>query len=134
MRRRTVLPALAAGALLVPTAPAAAASFRAHLKAPGHHPHAGRKWRIKVTVHSRSGRPLRASAYYQFLYAGQVVSTQYPSPHAPPRHTPYHFKGHYRDPIRWPKRSVGYPLTFRVVVKAGHRGTKHLDYKVRVRR
>lgn len=129
MRRRTALPLLAAGALLVPTAPAAAASFNPHLKAPGHHPTAGKKWTIRVSA----GKGVRATAYYQFLYGDQVVSTQYPSPHGPARHKPYRFKGHYRDPIKWPKRSVGYPLKFRVVVAA--RGeTKHLDYKVRVQR
>jgi hypothetical protein len=134
LRTRIPLIVLASGALLVPAAPASAASFRAHLEAPGHHPKAGKNWTIKVTVRSPSGKALRATAFYQFLFNGQVVSTQYPSPHGPPRHKPYHFKGSYRDPILWPKRSVGYPLTFRVVVHVRHRGTKHLDYKVRVRR
>lgn len=132
--RRTVLPVLVAGALLVPVAPASAASFKAHLKAPGHHPKAGKHWTIKVTVKSRSGKRLRASAYYQFVFHGQVVSKQYPSPHRPPRDKPWHFKGHYRDPVVWPARAVGYPLKFRVVVHVKGRGTKHLNYRVRVRR
>jgi hypothetical protein len=137
MRRVTLLTVLA---LLVPIASAQA--FDAHLSAPTHRPKAGKAWPIRVTATS-GGRGVRASAYYQFVYNGSVVSTQYPSPSARPgrcpghrecRTLPYPFRGSFRDPsIVWPARAVGYPLTFRVVVKAG-RSTKKLDYSVRVRR
>jgi len=133
-RRRILIPAVVVLALAVPVSTAEAASFVAGLRAPGHHPTAGKAWTIKVTARTRSGRPLRATAYYQFLYGGQVVSTQYPSPHAPPRHSPYPFKGSFKDPIVWPARAVGYRLVFRVVIHAKGRGTKKLSYSVRVRR
>jgi hypothetical protein len=141
--RKTLVAGILALGVLAPASVADAASFVARLKAPGHHPEAGKRWTIKVTARTRSGKPVRARAYYQFLYGGQVVSTQYPSPRSRPgacpgsdacRDSPYPFRGSYRDPtIIWPRRSVGYRLTFRVVVKAKKRGTRKLDYWVRVR-
>ena len=142
--RRTLVAGIAAFGLLVPASVAEAASFVARLKAPGHHPKAGKRWTIKVSARTRSGKPVRARAYYQFLYGGQVVSTQYPSPRSRPgqcpggsgcRRSPYPFRGSYRDPtIVWPRRAVGYRLTFRVVVKTKTRGTRKVGYWVRVRR
>lgn len=129
--RRLIVSLIAGLAVLVAAPAAGAANFDAHLKAPGHHPEAGKKWPIKVTA-EKSGRPIKASAFYQFVFNGQVVSTQYPSPHGPPRDSPYKFKGSYSDPILWPKRAVGYKLTFRVVVRAKDRGTVKLNYRVRV--
>ena len=136
---------IALAALLVPVTSAQAAPFAATLKAPTHHPKANRFWPITVTARSHSGRALRATATYQFVYSGQVVQTAYPSPKADPklacskagtcRHSPYPFRGRFRDPtVVWPARSVGYPLTFRVVVKVKGMGTVKLDYAVRVRR
>jgi hypothetical protein len=131
LRLRISVGLIATLALIVPSG-AHGADFVAKLDAPGHHPKAGERWPIKVTAKA-SGRPVKATAFYRFLYQGQVVSTQYPSPHAPPADSPYHFKGSYRDPIRWPKRAIGYPLTFQVVVHSKGRGTVKLNYKVRVR-
>jgi hypothetical protein len=143
-RTRIVVPLVALLALLVPASAADAASFVAHLKAPTHSPKAGKRWPIKVTATTRSGKGVRASAYYQFVYNGSVVRKTYPTPSARPgrcpghrgcRTSPYPFRGSFRDPsIVWPKRAVGFPLTFRVVVDAGRRGTKKLDYRVRVKR
>jgi hypothetical protein len=129
--KRLLACALCAAFLLIPTAPAQAGSFVLHLKAPGHHPRAGHKWPVKVSARKRSGRPLHAHAVYKFLYHGQVVATR--SPYGKHSRKPYPFFGHFRDVVRWPKRSVGIPLTFRVVVKAKHHGKKHRDYRVRVR-
>jgi hypothetical protein len=136
MRTRVLLPAVVALGLLLVAVPAAeAGSFVARLKAPGHHPTAGRNWTIEVSARTSSGRPVRATAFYQFLYGGRVVSTQYPSPPPhPDRNTPFPFRGSYRDPVVWPARAVGYKLTFRVVVRSPGRGTRKLDYWVRVRR
>lgn len=135
MRARLVAGLLSIAALLAVAAPASAASFVAHLSAPGHHPKAGHRWPITVSARTASGAPLRATATYQFLYHGQRVNTQYPSPHGPTRHSPYPFRGSFRDAsFTWPARAVGYPLTLRVVVSVRGRGTKHLDYWVRVRR
>jgi hypothetical protein len=133
--RSTIGPLILAAALLAPASPASAASFVATLKAPTHHPKAGKHWTITVSARTRSGHKLHATAVYKFLYQGQVVSTQYPSPHHPgARHSPYRFYGSYRDPIPWPARAVGQPLVFRVVVSVRGRGTRTLNYAVRVRR
>jgi hypothetical protein len=118
-------------ALALPAAVPAAegASFVATLKAPGHHPKAGKRWPITVTAKTKSGKPVRAKASYQFLYQGQVVATRYPFK----RSSPYPFKGKYRDrTFVWPARAVGYKLTLRVVVETKKRGTRNLDYWVRV--
>jgi hypothetical protein len=129
LRKSVLTLALCLAALLILVAPAQAGSFRLHLKAPGHHPTVGEKWPIKVTAKKRSGKPVRGKAIYRFLYQGQVVATRSPYPHS---RKPYPFRGHFKDVVHWPKRSVGIPLTFRVVVKTKRNGKKHVDYKVRV--
>jgi hypothetical protein len=139
-----VLTALALPALAGP-ASAAATPFVATLKATTHNPKANAAWPITVTVRSHSGRSLRATATYQFVYNGQVVATRYPSPKADLhskcnqegtcRHSAYPFTGRLRDPtVTWPARSAGIALKFRVVVKVKGLGTRNLDYPVRVRR
>lgn len=136
MHRRVLAVVLCATFLLAGVAPAEA--FVAHLRAPTHHPKAGKAWRIKVTARTRSGRAIHAKASYKFIYNGQVVATRYPSPHNKrcpnrgERQKPWGFRGSYRDTVCWPRRSVGVRLKFRVVVKAQHH-KKHLDYKVRVK-
>jgi hypothetical protein len=135
-RLRAAIPVLGAIALATGApAPAAAASFVATLRAPTHHPRADRNWWIAVGAHTASGRALRASAFYEFVFQGQVVSTQYPSPRTGrTRNAPWVFTGSFRDAVVWPRRSVGVPLTFRVVVRVNGRGQVNLDYRVRVRR
>jgi hypothetical protein len=133
MRRRGIVVTVSVVALLMLAVPGQAEAWTAHLKAPTHHPHAGKRWRFKVTAHKGSGKPLHASAYYKYLYHGQVVATRYPAPNGGHRHKPWHFYGHYWDVTRWPKRAIGYRLTFRVIVHARHRGKKHVDYWVRVK-
>jgi hypothetical protein len=140
MRSRLALVSLVALALLLPAADAQAAGFVAHLKAPNHHPLANKLWYIKVSATTRSGKPLKAVAWYEFLYSGQRVAFASPTPKTPcdakqeSRPHPYAFRGSYRDGILWPTRSVGFPLTFRVVVKVKGRGVKKLDWKVGVRK
>jgi len=136
MRSRFVLVSLVAAALLVPAASTGAPGFVAHLSAGTHHPLANKLWPIKVTATTKSGKPLKAKAYYEFYYAGQRVAFASPTPSKPcdaQRETsphPYAFTGSYRDRILWPPRSIGIPLTFRVVVKVKGLGTRNLDYKV----
>ena len=136
---------IALAAMLVPAASAQAAPFVAKLTAPTHSPKANTFWPITVTARTSSGRALRATAVYQFLFQGQVRATSYPSPKANPksacsktgtcRHSPYPFRGRFRDPtVTWPARSAGIPLTFRVVVTVKGMGRVNLDYSVRVRR
>jgi hypothetical protein len=128
---------IAAAVAVLATAPAAeAASWVMKLSTPSTQPRVGKGWKITVGAHTRSGHALRARAYYKFLYQGQVVSTQYPSPGKPPgtAHKPYAFRGRYSDTLRFPARSRGVPLTLRVVVTVRGRGTQHRDKRIRVRR
>jgi hypothetical protein len=138
MRSRHVTALLVATVVAASPATAGAAGFVARLEAPNHNPTAGKLWYITVSARTASGRPLRATAYYEYRYNGQKVATRNPSPNDPrdssggPR--PWAFKGSYRDGILWPKRAAGIPLTFRVVVKVKGMGTRNLDWKVVVRR
>lgn len=136
MRRRLVLIAAFAAALLIPAASAQA--FVAKLEANGHHPKAGKTWPIKVSAHRDNGKPMRASAFYQFVFQGQVVRTCAARPHGNHHKCvqgkPYKFRGSYKDKLIWPKKSVGVPLTLRVVVHGRHAGTKKLNYKVTARK
>jgi hypothetical protein len=138
MRRIPLTAALALALGLPAAAPPAApaeATFVSKLTVPGHHPKAGKRWPVTVTARTRSGKALRATALYQFLYQGQVVSTQGPTPNGPDSKRPYHFTGVMHDPsFKWPARAVGYRLTLRVVVRVKGRGKRNLDYWVRVRR
>ena len=146
MRRALAATLLAALALLAVAGSASAATpFVATLKATTHSPKANAAWPITLTVRSHSGRSLRATATYQFVYNGQVVATRYPSPKADLhskcnqegtcRHSAYPFTGRLRDPtVTWPARSAGIALKFRVVIKVQGLGTRNLDYSVRVRR
>jgi hypothetical protein len=145
MRGRLTVMLIALAAMLVPAASAQAAPFVAKLKAPSHSPKANTFWPITVTARTSSGRALRATATYQFVYNGQVVATRYPSPNANPksacskagtcRHTPWPFRGTLRDrTFTWPARAVGIPLTFRVVVNVKGMGRVNVNYSVRVRR
>jgi len=149
MRSRLLITLLACS-VLVPAADASAAGFKVTLRAPNHSPKAckyfpgknasrcaSKIWRLTVTARTSSGKALHASAYYQFLYNGQKVSTQYPSPRSPysnTAHTPWPFTGQFTDRIIWPERSVGFPLTLRVVVSVRGMGTEHADWTVKVRR
>jgi hypothetical protein len=129
--RATVVSGLAALAVLAAAPVADAASFVATLKAPGHHPKAGKKWPITVTARTKSGKAVRAKASYQFVFNGSVVATRYPFK----RTSPYPFKGSYHDgTFVWPARAVGYKLTLRVVVQSKGRGTKKIDYWVSVKK
>jgi hypothetical protein len=136
-RLRTLLILVAgAAALLLPAGSASAAAFKATLDAPNHSPKGGGKdWDITVTAKSNSGKPLRATARYEFYFNGQRVSTQYPNPgHSKGGTKPYRFRGSYQDTILWPPQAVGHPLTFRVVVSVAGKGSVKLDWKVRVHR
>jgi hypothetical protein len=93
------------------------------LQAPGHHPAVNAAWPIRIEARGPNGRPLRAEVRYQYLFGGSVVA----------RRSDFRFKGSFHDVLRWPKRSVGIPLTFRAVVITPL-GTRRLDYDVRVRR
>jgi hypothetical protein len=99
------------------------APFIAKLRATTHRPKAGRAWPIVVRATTRAGKPLAATSRIRFLFGGRVVG----------RGATAHFVGVHRETVTWPRRSAGFPLTFRVVVTTS-RGTRNLDYPVEVRR
>lgn len=92
----------------------------ASLHAGTHHPTAGRLWPVQFTA-TRSGRPVRATVQYEYLYNGTVVA------HV----SHYTFTGRFSDTLNFPARAVGYPLTFRAVISSGG-STVNLDYAVQV--
>jgi hypothetical protein len=145
MRGRATAGTIAVAVVLMSAAPAQAAPFVAKLTAPTHSPRVNRFWPITVTARTKSGKALRATATYQFIYNGSVVATRYPSPRANPksacskagtcRKSPYPFRGRMRDgTFTWPPRAAGIALTFRVVVVVKGKGRVNLDYAVRVKR
>jgi hypothetical protein len=70
---------------------------------------------IAVTA-KLNGKPAHATAVYQFVFGGAVVSTQYPS-----NNKHFSFTGHFSDKLNFPASSLGFTLTLRVVIKAaGH--------------
>jgi hypothetical protein len=91
------------------------------LRAGSHEPRTGTRWPIHFTATSAAA-PAHASVSYEFLLGGQVVA----------RRSHYTFVGHFDDFSIWPRDAVGYPLTFRAVVKVGPT-TFNLDYPLRVR-
>ena len=119
--------ALAAG----PTAMAAkraakhGCAWSMSMRAPDHSPRAQRNWVVHVSLRPSS---LVGHPWYEFYFNGQKVSTQYVNGH---KH--YHFRGHYSDAFKWPKRAIGIPLTLRVQVRT-RCGTKHKDWSVKVRK
>lgn len=95
----------------------------ATLDAPNHTPKINQPWRITVTAHDASGKPVRAHVQYLFLFNGAVVA----------RRDNYAFDGSFHDVIQWPAQAVGLPLTFRAQVSSAI-GSKALDYPVTVSR
>ena len=57
---------------------------------------------ITVTA-TLNGRPARATAVYQFVFNGAVVSTQYPY-----NNKHYTFTGHFSDKLTFPASSLGF--------------------------
>jgi hypothetical protein len=87
-----------------------------------HHPRVNAHWPISFLVTS-AGKPGSAKVEYEYLFGGQVVAHR----------SHYKFRGTFHDIFTWPSSAVGYPLTFRAVIKAGG-VTLNLDYAVQVRR
>jgi len=138
MPRSARLGSILAASLIVAIAvPAAAATsvvkrssgpLTATLTPPStHRPTINRNVPISVTA-TLGGKPAHATAVYQFLFLGAVVSTQYPF-----NNKRYSFTGHFKDNLVFPASSVGQPLTFRVVIKSGGR-TVRLDWAISARK
>lgn len=92
----------------------------ATMHASAHHPHVGAHWPISFLV-TTAGKPTTAKVEYEYLVGGQVVAHR----------SHYTFKGTFHDIFTWPSSALGYPLTFRAVVRAGG-ATLNLDYPVQV--
>ena len=90
---------------------------------PTHQPKVNTNVWITVTA-TLNGKPAHATAKYQFLFAGAVISTQYPRYD---KH--FTFTGRFTDNLVFPAQSVGEPLTLRVVIAAGGR-TVNLDWAI----
>jgi hypothetical protein len=89
-----------------------------------HTPKVNAKWPLSVTA-SVNGKPAaHATAVYEFLFGGLIVSTQYPRFN---KH--FTFTGHFSDNLIFPPDSKAEPLTLRVVIKAsGH--TVNLNWSI----
>ena len=135
---RVVRPVLAAGVLTAALASAAQATvvrsasgpLAATLTAGTHSPKAGAQWPVKV-IATLAGRPARAAIVYQFVFGGQVVSSQIPRYTNGRPHTS--FTGTFSDSLQFPARAVGFPLTLRMHITAGGR-IVNLDYALQVAR
>ena len=103
-------------------------SFRARLFGSGHHPRAGHRWPVRITARTTSGHALSGTVFYQFLFGGQIVACRGVTAPGKP-----HFRGTFRDVIRWPRRAIGVHLTLRAVVRT-RKGLRNLDYAITVRR
>ena len=116
--------AAVAALALVPAAAVATTALHGHsgplsvtfTPPPTHTPKINTKVPIAVTA-TLSGKPVRgATAKYQFLFAGIVVSTQYPRFN---KH--FTFNGSFNDTLVFPADAAGEPLTLRFVIgAAGH--------------
>ena len=94
---------------------------------PTHKPKINTNVPISVTA-TLKGKPAHATAAYEFLFGGMVVSTQYPR-----NNKHFSFTGHFSDTLVFPGSAVGEPLTLRVVIKAaGH--TVKLSWSISAKR
>ena len=112
--------ALAVTLMLALPATALAASFKVTPHIPNHTPTINKKWPLRLTV-TRGNTKLSGSVRYEFLFAGTVVSKQ-------PGHKFTH--GVYRDTMLFPPKSLGQPLTLRILVTVPKYGTEHIDWKI----
>ena len=130
MRARRVLAGTVAVAALAFTGVASASitarsssgPLTASFTAPTHTPNCKQKWPVTVAA-TWSGHPAHASAYYQFVFQGQVVSTQYPygntskNPHG---HVWSFYKSFYDNTFGpFGSNAVGQTLVVRAVVRDG---------------
>jgi hypothetical protein len=125
------------GALMLAVAPSAlgsgaheSANWTARMTVPTHTPKARKAWPVKIVAKTASGKRLRGTVQYHFIYQGQVVASAGCHPNKP---TPCSFTGTYRDVIHWPVKAIGPRLTFQATVKTKY-GRKNLNWWVKVHR
>jgi hypothetical protein len=101
-------------ALLSSVAAIAAGSLHVTLTDAGTKPKAGVHWPYKV-VATWAGKPAKATVTAQIVDPlGGVHAVQFGANTKNVTRIP--FTGTFKDYVIWPKDSVGYPLTFRVIV------------------
>jgi hypothetical protein len=138
--RKVILFAVTAAALVAVSAASASTSsytdgpLTATFTAGTHDPNCKQKWPITVTARYH-GKPVRATAFYQFLSGGGVVSRQYPfaDTRLNPHNHIWKFYSRFTDNTFGPfgALAVGVPLTVRAVVQVG-RYTAYPSYFVKV--
>jgi hypothetical protein len=105
-----------------------AVPFKARLIAGTHRPAINTRWPYTVKVVDLKGRPLRARISVAIVDPiGGVHPTEFYLSKKLVTNIP--FRGTFRDAVRFPPESKGFPLTFRVTVKVGT-ATKVLKYLV----
>jgi hypothetical protein len=113
--------AIAVMALAIATsalAATAAVPFKATLAAGTHRPAINTRWPYAVKVVDSKGHPLRARISVAVVDPlGGVHPTEYYLSTKLVTNIP--FRGTFRDAVKWPPESKGFPLTFRVIVKVG---------------
>ena len=116
--------ALASAALALPaTATSSTARFTLTPHIANHTPIINKKWPITIDV-TRGKARLSGSVRYEFLFAGTDVSNK-------PGHK---FKdGVFKDTMLYPTKSLGEPLTLRILVTTKY-GTEHIDWAVQSKR
>jgi hypothetical protein len=108
---------------------AVATPFRATLTVGTHHPAINTRWPYAVKVTDRTGHPLRARISVAVVDPiGGVHPTLF-NASTTKYVTNIPFRGTFRDAVRYPPASKGYPLTFRVTLKVGT-ATKVITYLV----
>lgn len=104
------------------TVRASAGGVTATMHAGTHQPKVDRPWPIHFSV-TRGGHDVRASVDYEYLFGNQVVAHR----------SHYTFTGRFSDVFTWPSSAVGFPLTFRAVIRSAG-ASINLDYQVQVAR
>ena len=115
--------AAASAAASPPLVKATSGTLSATLLPGSHAPKVNVKYPITVTA-TLSGKPAHATAIYEFLFGGSIVSTQYVK-----NNKHFSFTGHYSDTLLFPADSAGEPLTLRVVIRAAGR-TVNLNWSI----
>ena len=106
------------------TVTATANGLHVSLRAQNHAPKAGTPWHYAVHAADAAGHPADGTVETEFAFGAQVVGRE-----APPTHRLK--QGRLLDNVTFPSRSIGFPLTFRVVVHT-NLGSATLDWPIKV--
>lgn len=130
MKLRLVALATALAALVLPLAAgtAAAPPFKATFKAPTHTPKINVKWPYEVRVTDLKGKPIKATITTEIVDPlGGVHAVEFGCCKKYVVNHP--FTGVFRDYMKFPPESKGFPLTIRATLKAAG-GKRVLTYVV----